>query len=189
MWVGIAPVPPFANHSPYNFCHQAAAKLIDFLIELFFNSAPIGPLLAHISVFSVFSTFCILFLISGSSKHNLLNHPSALFSQQLSTRGTECNHLVQNLHEYYTCRREKLLVGCGEICDTTILGEKSLPAPTDLHFNYVEKRFECMDLWANPFIDAGLLPQELPPPKQVPKFWRDDFSHGGRIFFSKEDMR
>jgi hypothetical protein len=77
--------------------------------------------------------------------------------------------------EYYHCRREALLKGCSEICDTTILGEPSL------FFNFARKHVDCAGVWMNEEIDASASDGQWPPPDYPPDVFIDDFRQHGMV--------
>jgi hypothetical protein len=83
--------------------------------------------------------------------------------------------------EYYRCRREALLRGCSEICDTTIAGEPSR------FFDYVRKHVDCSGLWMNEEIDASASDQQWPPPRYPPDVFIDDYRQHGNIEVKKFD--
>eukprot|EP00047_Mylnosiga_fluctuans_P005528 m.241032 g.241032 ORF g.241032 m.241032 type:complete len:439 (-) comp13772_c0_seq1:198-1514(-) len=76
---------------------------------------------------------------------------------------------------YYACRRAALLVGCGDLCNTSMPGE---PGPK---FRYFHKHINCRGLWANAAIDESLSEKQWPPPQMPPEILMRDFSHGGKI--------
>lgn len=80
---------------------------------------------------------------------------------------------------YYKCRREALLVGCGQLCDTSIAGTPSK------WFNFVAKKFDCRALWSNVDIDSSATDAQWPPPDMPPPEMLADFSHGGRITINR----
>jgi hypothetical protein len=76
---------------------------------------------------------------------------------------------------YYRCRRDALLRGCSEICDTSIKGEPSL------FFDFVSKHVDCAGVWMNEEIDAGATDQQWPPPQYPPDVFLDDYKQHGNI--------
>jgi hypothetical protein len=76
---------------------------------------------------------------------------------------------------YYSCRREALLHGCSDICDTSMTGEPSK------YFNFVKKNVDCMGLWANEAIDEGVTDDLWPPPVYPPPEFLEDYQQGGRV--------
>jgi hypothetical protein len=77
--------------------------------------------------------------------------------------------------EYYGCRREALLKGCSEICDTTIVGEPSM------FFNFARKHVDCAGVWMNEEIDASASDGQWPPPDYPPDVFIDDFRQHGMV--------
>eukprot|EP00048_Salpingoeca_helianthica_P014744 m.223306 g.223306 ORF g.223306 m.223306 type:complete len:390 (-) comp16228_c0_seq1:161-1330(-) len=78
-------------------------------------------------------------------------------------------------NEYYRCRREALLQGCSEICDTTIMGEPSM------FFNFARKHVDCVGVWMNEEIDASATDGQWPPPEYPPEIFIDDFRQHGAV--------
>jgi hypothetical protein len=76
---------------------------------------------------------------------------------------------------YYSCRRSSLLRGCGEICDTSLIGSPSK------FFNFVKKDVDCHGLWANEAIDESVSTDLWPPPEYPPPEFLEDFKQGGRV--------
>ena len=77
--------------------------------------------------------------------------------------------------EYYKCRREALLKGCSEICDTSIMGEPSL------FFNFARKHVDCGGVWMNEEIDASLADTQWPPPEYPPEIFLQDYRQHGAV--------
>jgi hypothetical protein len=68
---------------------------------------------------------------------------------------------------------EKVLEGCGEICDYNIDGTPSL------FFDYIKKDVDCQALWMNEAIDATMV--EDTPPAKIPDNMSNDFTYGGKV--------
>jgi hypothetical protein len=77
--------------------------------------------------------------------------------------------------EYYRCRREALLRGCSEICDTSIGGEPSR------FFNFARKHVDCAGVWMNEEIDASASDKQWPPPAYPPNVFIEDFRQHGNV--------
>ena len=81
-----------------------------------------------------------------------------------------------------TCHVVKTLTGCGEICDTTMLGVPQQGSP----FNFTAKQVNCDALWGNVAIDAG---RDGKPPRwdALPRIIRDEFKMQGRVAITMYD--
>lgn len=72
---------------------------------------------------------------------------------------------------YNETHRSLMLQGCGEICDTTIMGTPGK------FFNTVRKSVDCNALYANEENDA---PGKMwPPPRTIPESMEQDYTHNG----------
>lgn len=76
---------------------------------------------------------------------------------------------------YYACRRNAVLQGCGEVCNTEMSGAPSL------FFNAVRKHMACRALWSNSAIDEAVSDKQWPPPQKPPAIFMDDFLYHGRV--------
>jgi FkbM family methyltransferase len=77
-----------------------------------------------------------------------------------------------NDKSFYAEVRRKVLVGCGALCDDTIIGA---PGP---FFNFVQKPVDCRALFSNTDNDAPS--PRWPPPKGMPAVMKDDFTMHGQ---------
>jgi hypothetical protein len=72
----------------------------------------------------------------------------------------------------HSARLDKLLEGCSDICNTSIVGTQSL------FFPFIEKHVDCDGLYNNVAIDE---PRPRGPPPIIPEEMRLEFTYGGRI--------
>ena len=79
---------------------------------------------------------------------------------------------LQDDESFYAEVRRKVLVGCGALCDDTIIGA---PGP---FFNFVQKPVDCRALFSNTDNDAPS--PRWPPPKGMPAVMKDDFTMHGQ---------
>jgi hypothetical protein len=75
---------------------------------------------------------------------------------------------------YDDAHREMMLKGCGEICDTKIMGKPGK------FFNEVRKKVDCMGLYSNVENDAPA--KVWPPPRQIPKSMEGDYTLNGKTW-------
>lgn len=68
---------------------------------------------------------------------------------------------------------EKVLEGCGEICETSKDGTPSK------FFNFIEKKVDCHALMSNEAIDAAMVEDE--PPQSIPTELLPAFTYDGRV--------
>jgi hypothetical protein len=110
--------------------------------------------------------------------------PSSTNSRNMDTEdyslildSSKCDFLLdpKDMHAYYTCRRKMLLRGCGDVCNTSIVGEPAIP------FNKVHKNINCKALWSNSYIDASLHESEWPPSHLPPSAMINDFTYNGKV--------
>lgn len=80
-------------------------------------------------------------------------------------------HAKENAH--YAEVRRRVLLGCGALCDHTVVGE---PGP---FFNFVSKAVDCHALFNNTDSDAPAV--HWPPPEGIPDVMLDDFTMGNKI--------
>jgi hypothetical protein len=69
-------------------------------------------------------------------------------------------------------RLGEVLVGCGEICNTSIEGVESK------FFPFISKQVNCTGLWTNAAIDT---PRPSGPAPEVPESMMKHFSYGGLL--------
>lgn len=81
--------------------------------------------------------------------------------------------LGESENVFYADIRRKALIGCGALCDHTIVGK---PGP---FFNFVSKPVDCYALFNNSFNDAPAT--RWPPPERIPDILFDDFTMGKQI--------
>lgn len=76
-------------------------------------------------------------------------------------------------HSTYHLPLERLLAGCGEICEIDKAGTPSL------FFNYIEKAVDCPGLMSNEAIDAPM--QSKTPPAAIPDALLEHFTYKGKV--------
>lgn len=130
------------------------------------------PLIFVFSLYFLPFCFSLIFqkIVGCSLKSSHFNFPifKNFKSQSLYSHHTHLISSKKNLS-----RLDKILQGCGDVCNHSIQGVPSL------YFDYIEKVVNCQELWMNEAIDENMIEEN--PPAMIPDNMMDGFTYGGKV--------